>query len=116
MRRRIEVFQGFVNTSFFLLDSLFSSLPLPTAARGKAHGAWRIAHSVNCIIRFALCALRFARTPPQKLLIKTTDYTDYTDYFIFFISVNSVTSVAKKNKLKGGSICRHYRQMSHICF
>jgi hypothetical protein len=42
----------------------------PPAARGKAHGAWRLAHSVNCIIRFALCALRFARIPLQKLLIK----------------------------------------------
>jgi hypothetical protein len=90
MRRRIEVFQGFVSTSFFLLDPLFSSLPLPPAARGKAHGAWRIVHSVFC---FAPCALRFAHNPPQKLLIKTTDYTDY---FKFFLSVNSVTSVAKK--------------------
>jgi hypothetical protein len=29
MRRRIEVFQGIVNTSFFFLDYVFSSLPLP---------------------------------------------------------------------------------------
>jgi xanthine dehydrogenase FAD-binding subunit len=42
---------------------------VPPAARGKAHGAWRLAHSVNCIIRFAPCALRFARPPLQKLLI-----------------------------------------------
>ncbi len=33
---------------------------LPPAARGKEHGAWRIAYSVNRIFRFALCALRFA--------------------------------------------------------
>jgi hypothetical protein len=43
---------------------------MPPAARGKAHRAWRLAHSVNCIIPFAPCALRFARIPPQKLLIK----------------------------------------------
>jgi hypothetical protein len=42
---------------------------LPPAARGKAHRAWRLAHSVDCIVRFALCALRFARILPQKLLI-----------------------------------------------
>jgi hypothetical protein len=43
---------------------------MPPAARGKAHRAWRLAHSVNCIIRFAPCALRFANSPLQKLLIK----------------------------------------------
>jgi hypothetical protein len=42
---------------------------MPPAARGKAHGAWRFAHSVNRIICFAPCALRFAHTPPQKLFI-----------------------------------------------
>jgi hypothetical protein len=31
MRRRIEVFKENVNTSFFFLDSFFSSLPLPMA-------------------------------------------------------------------------------------
>jgi hypothetical protein len=42
MRRRIEVFKGFVNTSFFFLDPLFSSLPLPPAARGERGklGSW----------------------------------------------------------------------------
>jgi hypothetical protein len=35
----------------------------------KSHRAWRLAHSVNCIIRFAPCALRFANSPLQKLLI-----------------------------------------------
>jgi hypothetical protein len=43
---------------------------LPPAARGKAHGAWRFAHSTNRIIRFAPCALRYAHNPLQKLLIK----------------------------------------------
>jgi len=37
MRRKIEAFQGFVKTSFFFLDFLFSSLSLPPAARGP-HG------------------------------------------------------------------------------
>jgi hypothetical protein len=41
---------------------------LPSATRGKAHGAWRFA---LCALRFALCALRFAHTPPQKLFINT---------------------------------------------
>jgi penicillin-binding protein 1C len=45
------------------------ALCLPSATRGKAHGAWRFAHSVNRIFRFAPCALRFARIPPQKLFI-----------------------------------------------
>jgi hypothetical protein len=72
MRRRIEVFQGFVNTYFFLLDSLFSSLPLPPAARG------------------ALFEKTAPLDPLQKLLIKTTDYTDYFNFFL------SVISVAKK--------------------
>jgi hypothetical protein len=67
MRRRIEVFQGFVNTSFFFLHSLFSSLSLLNA---------------NCIIALEL-------QKPKK--IETTDYTDYTDYtdfyflFLFFL-------------------------------
>ena len=52
MRRRIEVFKGFVNTSFFLLDPLFSSLPLPPAARGDS-----------------FCKNRPPWTPLQKLLI-----------------------------------------------
>jgi hypothetical protein len=69
MRRRIEVFQGFVNTSFFFLDPLFSSLPLLSA---------------NCIIAVDL----------QKT--KKIETTDYTDFFISFISVISVISVAKK--------------------
>jgi hypothetical protein len=58
-----------------------------SATRGNAHGAWRFAHSVNRITRFAPCALRFAHSinritrfapcalrfaliPLQKLLIK----------------------------------------------
>jgi hypothetical protein len=39
------------------------------ASGGQGEGAWRLAHSVNRIIRFALCAFRFAHSPPQKLLI-----------------------------------------------
>jgi cytochrome c biogenesis protein CcdA len=53
------------------------SFYLPPAARGKAHGAWRLAHSDNriirfapCALRFAPCALRFAHIPPQKLFIR----------------------------------------------
>jgi hypothetical protein len=33
-----------------------------SATRGNAHGAWRFAHSVNRITRFAPCALRFAHS------------------------------------------------------
>jgi hypothetical protein len=40
-----------------------------TSKRREAHGAWRFAHGVNLIIRFAPCALRFAHSPPQKLFI-----------------------------------------------
>jgi len=82
MRRKIEAFQGFVKTSFFFLDFLFSSLSLPPAARGTL----------------------FEKTAPldpsKKLLIKPTDYTDYTDLFKFFISVTSVASVAKSKNVR----------------
>jgi hypothetical protein len=63
MRRRIEVFKENVNTSFFFLDSFFSSLPLLTA---------------KCIISADLYKTK---------KIETTDYTDFTDFFKFFLSV-----------------------------
>jgi hypothetical protein len=105
MRRRIEVFQGFVNTSFFLLDPLFSSLPLPPAARGDS-----------------FCKNRPPWTPLQKLLIInnkniTAAYLHSTNPIQKkLLIVPSCNFAAKKNKLKGGSTCRHYRQMSHTCF
>jgi hypothetical protein len=102
MRRKIKVFTGKEKTSFYFLNFFFSSLPLPPAARGKAHGAWRLAHSANRIIRFAPCALRYAHTPPQKLFIIKTQMNKTTkdkEFLKSFLSVNSVISVAKKNKL-----------------
>ena len=69
MRKGIKLFHGFVDTSYYLPDYLFSSLPLPPATRGKAHRAWR----------FALCTLRFAHTSPQKLLIIKTQMVTPTD-------------------------------------
>jgi hypothetical protein len=36
---------------------------------GQGGGAWRFAHIINCMIRFAPCALRFAHNPLKKLLI-----------------------------------------------
>jgi hypothetical protein len=55
---------------------------LPPAARGKAHGAWRFAHSVNRVfaLRPALCALRIAWTPVkhlQKLFIRKMNKQDF---------------------------------------
>jgi hypothetical protein len=105
MRRRIEVFQGFFNTSFFLLDPLFSSLPLalhlikPIAAGVFLSEGHR---PIIPLFHYSITPVNFERsegcTAPDSH------------------SVNSVTSVAKKNKLKGGSLCRHYQPMSHTCF
>ena len=40
----------------------------PPAARGKAHGAWRFAHSVNCVfaLRPALCEFPWTREASAK--------------------------------------------------
>jgi hypothetical protein len=119
MRRRIEVFQGFVNTSFFFLDPLFSSLPLPRGDDRILNNEYRTRNvEVGALLRYSVFLVHYSTfifyplDPLQKLLIKTTDYTDYTDFFISFISVISVISVAKKI-LKGGSLCQHYPPMSH---
>jgi hypothetical protein len=49
-------------------------MTLPPAARGKAHGAWRFAHSVNHVftLRPALCTLRIPldRETSAKTFIK----------------------------------------------
>ncbi len=58
-------------------------LVLPPAARGKAHGAWRFAHSVNSVIRFAPCAWRFAHIPLQKLLIKGCFIHHLSSVFVY---------------------------------
>ena len=67
MRRRIEVFKGFVNTSFFLLDPLFSSLPLPTmeiAAKTPRHKVTQ-----KCLLKkipWCLCDFVAKKKPVAK--------------------------------------------------
>jgi len=60
MRRKVEVFKENVNTSFFYLDSFFSWLPLPPAARG-------------------LFLKKPSPGPRQKLLINKVQMTTATD-------------------------------------
>jgi signal transduction histidine kinase/ligand-binding sensor domain-containing protein/ActR/RegA family two-component response regulator len=73
---------------------------LPSATRGEAHGAWRFAHSANRIIRFAPCALRYPRTPPQKLLF----------IFVLFLFFSLFSPVL----FSQGYLVHHYTEMDGL--
>jgi hypothetical protein len=83
MRRKVEVFKENVNTSFFYLDSFFSWLPLPPAARGpSARGAYMLRKSfVLVFIRFRVKARQhdqgfkagIANTRSDQLTHRSTD-------------------------------------------
>jgi hypothetical protein len=75
---------------------------MSSTTRGKAHGVWRIAHNTNHIIRFAPYALRFARIPPQKLLISFSrvSFRIYAIVAIFFMLMFSQLAAAQNTGME----------------